>query len=212
MTARRVITWRNTGVLKPSEKVSIFDEGIVKIANDLYHTMIASFGAGIAAPQIGEKKSVCVVSSNYVPSLNPDPKLLVGDAVVLINPVINPIGEETFVWEEQCLSVPDFSANVKRYKTVEVQYQNLSGDFLKVEVSDVESGTIQHEVDHLYGKLFIHRLSGLSRKLAFQKLRKNYRNSTENSSIKSKKKATRSKKKPRVKKPKTYGKNKNKRR
>ena len=172
MTARTVLQWPNPFLLKKSSPVVDFGAGLEDLAEDLYHTMVASFGAGLAAPQVGIDKKVCVISSAYVPSLEVEQFRGVDDCVILVNPEIFPASEECFTWEEACLSVPEIKAKVSRFKKIFLTYQNLKGETVKKELEDFQSATVQHEVDHLIGKLFIHRLTGFSRQTAIKKLRK----------------------------------------
>ncbi len=173
MTARAIIKWPNPALLKSSCDVDPQSEDTLKLSSDLYHTMLVSYGAGIAAPQIGVHKNVCVISDKYVPSLPKEEKLLAeGECVVLVNPEITVLGDQTFKWEESCLSVEDIAAPVVRNQKILIKYNDLSGNLIERQVEDIESATIQHETDHLIGKLFIHRLTGTSRQIAMRKLRR----------------------------------------
>ena len=172
MTARVVLKWPDPKLLKKSESITGFDDYLKSLAEDLYHTMISSFGAGIAAPQVGIHKNLCVIAASYVPSLAPEEFNGITDCVVLVNPCLEPIDNEVFIWDEACLSVPGIQASVSRHKSVRLKYQNLSGEYCETLLTDIESATVQHEIDHLDGKLFIHRLKGASRMIAMKKLRK----------------------------------------
>lgn len=171
MTSRVILQWPDKKLLARAKDVEAYDESVLKLAQDLYHTMITSYGAGLAATQIGSDMSVCVIDNSYVPSLNPE-KLLESNCVVLVNPKINNLEEEIFEWEEGCLSVPDLKAKVKRHNKIELKYRDLSGEAYTRVLQGIESATVQHEVDHLFGRLFIHRLSGFSRARALKKLSK----------------------------------------
>lgn len=172
MTARKVLQWPNSSLLKTSALVDNFDEDLQVVAEDLYHTMITNFGAGIAAPQVGINKQVCVISPEYAPSLEAESFRGIEGCVVLVNPTIEPMSKQGFTWSEACLSVPDITASVTRYQNILLTYQNLSGEKIEAELSGTESATVQHEADHLVGKLFIHRLKGTSRMMVMKKLRK----------------------------------------
>ena len=173
MTARTVITWPDPRLLKEASYVKATDAETTVLAQDLYHTMISSFGAGIAAPQVAISKAVCVISSAYVPSLPRERKLSdVKDCVVLVNPVIKKISKEKFRWDEACLSVPDITASIERIQKISLKYENLSGTVVEKVLEGIESATVQHETDHLIGKLFIHRLTGASRQSVMRKLRR----------------------------------------
>lgn len=172
MAARVVIHWPNPSLLKTSEEVLVFDEALASLAEDLYHTMLVSHGAGIAAPQVGINKNICVISKDYVPSLQVESFRDIDSVVVLVNPTIEFLSEEKFTWEEACLSVPDLKAKVERINLIKLSYTSLSGESKSVVLEGVESATVQHEVDHLVGKLFIHRLKGVTRQTVMRKLRR----------------------------------------
>jgi len=215
MTARKVITWPDSRLLEKSKQVLCFDDSLKELALDLSHTMVASFGAGLAATQIGESRAMCVISRDYALSL-PIEKKLQGNFIVLVNPIITQVEDsksDKFIWEEGCLSVPDVTAKVSRLKTIQITYQNLEGSWVEKIVHNEESATIQHEVDHLTGKLFIHRLQGLQKRHAIQRLRREVgidkrKKSPEERDEKVKSRICK-KKKSRAKKKKTFGKNKN---
>ena len=170
MTARTVVLWPDSRLFKKTKPVVDFQSALNQ-AQDLYHTMIVSYGAGIASTQIGEDKSICVISPHYVPSLPTDEKME-DDCVVLINPIINSESKEIFEWEEQCLSVPNITETVKRIQTITLEYTDLSQRKHKFALEGIEAATVQHEVDHLFGRLFIHRLEGYKRLSTIKKLKK----------------------------------------
>ena len=170
MTVRRVLTWPDRRLAKSAQPVEAFDDELISLCKDMADTMKASFGIGLAATQINVQKAICVVANSVVKSLSPDP--VMSDHVVLVNPKIDVIGASKFKWEEQCLSIPDFKEVVERNTKVVVRYQNLLGKLVSQELVGHESATIQHEVDHLFGKLFIHQLKGARRSRAFRKLQK----------------------------------------
>ena len=167
-----MIHWPNPSLLKISEEVLEFDEALASLAEDLYHTMLVSHGAGIAAPQVGINKNICVILKDYVPSLQVESFKGIDSIVVLVNPTIEFLSEEKFTWEEACLSVPDLKAKVERINLIKLHYTILSGESKSAVLEGVESATVQHEVDHLIGKLFIHRLKGVTRQTVMRKLRR----------------------------------------
>ena len=170
MTVRRILTWPNKRLLKQASMVEKFDNELISLCKDMSDTMRASFGVGLAATQIGVEKSVCIVLQEVVKSLESDTEL--PGYVALINPSFSPITKERFKWEEQCLSIPNFKESVERNSAIRLKYQKLSGEHVTKELTGFEAGTIQHEVDHLSGKLFIHRLKGARRSMALRKLQK----------------------------------------
>jgi peptide deformylase len=170
MTVRQILTWPDSKLLKSAGQVEAFDESLEILCSDMADTIKAGFGVGLAATQVNVQKSVCVLAKEVAPSLAPDP--ILKNYVVLVNPKIKKVGKEKFTWEERCLSIPDFQEKVSRDNMISLTYQNTSGKKITIELSGIESGTVQHEADHLVGKLFIHRLRGARRSMAFRKLEK----------------------------------------
>lgn len=122
------------------------------LANDMFDTMRAAAGVGLAAPQVGRTERLCVVEVD-------DQKF------TLFNPeVIERQGK--LRWEEGCLSIPDVFGWVERSAWVKVRAMNENGDTIEVEGTDLLAVCLQHEIDHLDGKLFIDHLSFLKRRQA----------------------------------------------
>ena len=123
--------------------------------------MNASFGAGLAAIQVGIDKSIFVIKAELYKStscgLLEDIKL--PGAIVFINPKIDILDKETFIWKEACLSVDNIEEKVSRYKKIKISYLDLSGMAQEVVLHNELAGVIQHEADHLDGIVFIKRLS-----------------------------------------------------
>lgn len=156
MPARTLLKWPNKNLKNHSDPI-LPGEDINSIICDLRDTMIANFGLGIAAPQIGISKNVVVVKASSLPDLNPDPNY--NDLVILINPEVRFLGKQKIKSIESCLSVEGFAEQVERHKTVRVKYSDSSWAEKVAEVSLGQSSIVQHECDHLIGKLFINRLS-----------------------------------------------------
>lgn len=132
------------------------------VAN-MFETMYAARGVGLAAPQVGVKKRLTVID----PSAGEDPK----QQIVLINPEI--VSKDGKLFEEEgCLSIPGFREPVERAKKTRVRAQDADGKWFEIEGEELLSRAIQHEYDHLDGVLFIHRLSPLKRDLIRRKIRK----------------------------------------
>jgi peptide deformylase len=124
--------------------------------DDLIATMHEANGAGLAANQVHTSVRICAMEVKA-----PNPRYPYKPAIpltVLVNPVITPIGEETFDNYEGCLSVPDLRGMVPRFARVRVQAWDRTGAPIDKEVAGVTAGTFQHEVDHLDGKLFTDRV------------------------------------------------------
>ncbi len=149
--------------------VAVVDDAIRALVADLFDSMHAAAGVGLAAPQIGVLKRVCVVDvTAHQPNCQP---------MALINPKI--IGEEgEQVGEEGCLSFPDLYGDVKRYAWVEVEAIGLDGQPFKTAGEGFYARALQHEIDHLDGKLFIDYLSPLKRQLMHSALRRLKKEST----------------------------------
>ena len=170
MVARRLVKWPNSSLLRASEPIETFDETVVQLAVDLRDTMKVNHGAGLAGTQIGETLAGCVLTADYVPTLPADPN--VPDVVFFGNPEIEHLSDKDYRWQEGCLSIDDITAYVKRYSKIRLTYRNTDGDPLEAVLEGSEAASVQHETDHLIGKLFIHRLEGVTRNMVNRKLRK----------------------------------------
>ena len=148
---------------KPAAPVTEFDAALKKLVDEMFESMYAAQGIGLAAPQIGISKRLTVIDVSF--KKNPDEK------VVLINPEI--VEEEGKQFEEEgCLSLPDIREKVHRAARVKVRAQNERGEWFEAEGTELLSRAFQHEIDHLNGILFIDRISRLKRELALRKIRK----------------------------------------
>jgi peptide deformylase len=148
---------------RPAETVTVFDEELQKLLDDMFESMYAAHGVGLAAPQIGIGKRVAVIDITF--KEDPDAKL------VLINPeIIQAEGRHT--QQEGCLSLPEFRENVTRPKRVTVRAQDAKGNWSEKTGEDLLARAIMHETDHLNGKLYITHVSALKRDLIKRKVRK----------------------------------------
>lgn len=135
---------------QPCKPIEQFNEDLEKLVQDLTDTLYHSPGVGIAAPQIGVSKQVSVI----------DIKRTKRDIIVLINPVIlDGNGEQ--IPREGCLSVPDWLANIHRFQQVRVRTYDLTGAERLIMGLGFEALALQHEIDHLQGKLFLDRVTDL---------------------------------------------------
>jgi len=130
---------------------------------DMFESMYAAKGVGLAAPQIGFARKISVIDVSNAE--NPKDKL------VLINPVVLRV-EGKQQGEEGCLSVPGFKETVRRAKRVTVRAQNAKGEFWEKTGEDLLARAFLHEIDHLMGRLYITHLSALKRDLIKRKIRK----------------------------------------
>ena len=148
---------------KPTKPVAAFDEQLAELAEDMFATMYAAQGIGLAAPQIG--KSIRMTVVDVTGGKNPEAK------IVLINPqLIHAEGEKRE--EEGCLSIPGFRGYVVRPQFVTVRAQDLKGQFFEIRGEDLLARAFCHEIDHLDGILFLQHLSMLKRDLIKRKIKK----------------------------------------
>jgi peptide deformylase len=137
-----------------TERVEGITPELRRLVDDMFETMHGASGIGLAAPQVGRRERLAVAEVDNV-------------ALVLINPEI--ITREGKVkGEEGCLSIPEVFADVERSATITIRAQDIDGKVYEVEASDLLARCLQHEVDHLHGKLFLDRLSLLKRRAAFR--------------------------------------------
>ncbi len=153
----------DAGLSKVAAPVKNITGDTVKWLDDMLDTMYAAPGVGLAAPQVGIGQRVIVLDIDHE---NPGKQVL-----KLINPVITR-AEGEVIWEEGCLSVVDFTAEVKRAAQVEVVAYDQNQKEVKIEAGDLLAVALQHEIDHLDGKLFIDRISRLKRELYSRKRKK----------------------------------------
>ena len=163
MALRKILTYPAPQLKGVAGAVSNIDERIDALVRDMAETMYAAPGVGLAAPQVGVAERVIVVD---VDAENPGKRLL-----QLINPMIAE-REGSIVWEEGCLSVVDYTADVKRSARVLVRAWTVDQKEIEVEADALLAVALQHEIDHLDGKLFIDRLSALKRDLYKRKVKK----------------------------------------
>lgn len=146
-------------VATPVEKV---DDEIRTLIDDMIETMYAERGIGLAAPQVNVSKRIVVIDV----SENRD------QPIVLINPEIISTEDEIMDMMDGCLSIPDSFAPTQRFRYLKVKALDRNGDEIELEAADLFAGYIQHELDHLNGKLFIDHLSPLKRQRIEKKQKK----------------------------------------
>lgn len=145
---------------KPVEK---FDADLKKLVEDMFESMYHAQGVGLAAPQIGIPLKLAVIDVTF--KEDPDAKL------VLANPqIIRVDGKQS--GQEGCLSIPEFREQVTRGKKVTIKAQDVNGEWYEKTGEDLLARAFQHEIDHLYGKLYISHISALKRDLMKRKIRK----------------------------------------
>ncbi|HVC47464.1 MAG TPA: peptide deformylase [Terracidiphilus sp.] len=148
---------------QPGEPVTEFDGELRKLVTDMFETMYAANGIGLAAPQVGLPKRLTVIDLSQ--GKNREERL------VLVNPEV--VFREGRQYEEEgCLSIPEIREKVVRAAKVRVRAQDEHGKWFETDGEELLSRAFQHEIDHLDGMLFIYRISGLKRDLALRKIRK----------------------------------------
>ena len=163
LAIRTILTFPDPVLRQKAKKVTRFDDELKQLAADMGETMYDAPGIGLAANQIGVLLQIVVVDI----SLPDDRKKF----IALINPVIS--GDAGSVTDEEgCLSVIDYTSNVKRFRKIKVTAQDLEGKPMEFIAEERFARVIQHEVDHLHGKLFIDHLSSLKRSLYKKRLKK----------------------------------------
>ena len=152
---------------KKGEPVTEFGPELAQFVEEMWASMYAAHGIGLAAPQIGVSKRITVIDVSF--KEKPDEKL------VLINPEIIERQGKQFE-EEGCLSLPEIREKVQRAARVKVRAQDVNGEFFEAEGEELLARAIQHEIDHLDGILFIDRISPLKRDLVKRRIRKLQKN------------------------------------
>ena len=148
---------------KRAEPVTVFDDDLRKLVEDMFESMYAAHGVGLAAPQIGISKRLAVIDITF--KEDPDAKL------VLVNPeIIQTAGRHTQT--EGCLSIPEFRESVTRPKTATIRAQDVNGKFYEKTGEELLARAFLHETDHLNGKLYISHISALKRDLMKRRIRK----------------------------------------
>ena len=147
-----------------AEAVTEFDENLKTLVSDMFETMYQAPGIGLAATQVNVHKRLLVmdVSENR------------NDPLVLINPeILDAQGEEEM--DEGCLSVPGYYETVRRAEKIKVRAQDQDGEFFEIDADGLKAVCIQHEMDHLEGKLFVDYISNLKRERIRKKLEKQHK-------------------------------------
>ncbi|TXE83751.1 peptide deformylase [Campylobacter peloridis] len=157
---RNIITYPNPRLFLESKRVENFDEQLHILLDDMYETMIANKGVGLAAIQVDVPIRVLLVDIGDEEGEQKEDKQTL---LEIINPIIIPLDDERISCNEGCLSIPGFYEDVMRYKNIQLDYQDRFGNKKTLNAYDFLAVAIQHEVDHLDGHLFIEKLSFLKR-------------------------------------------------
>ncbi|MEQ7153881.1 peptide deformylase [Brevundimonas aurifodinae] len=185
MAIRRILTIDNAadlGVLKQvSKPVDAVDDGVRALMDDMLETMYDAPGIGLAAVQIGDLRRVVVMDlGDGPPPADVDPaadgeEVRVPNPRFFVNPEVLWASDETYCYEEGCLSIPEYFDEVERPARVRVAYLDREGQRIEEEIEGLYAVCFQHELDHLNGVLFIDHLSRLRRDRAMSKVRKTMR-------------------------------------
>src|SRR5450631_3098310 len=158
-----IVKFGNPVLERPAETVTIFDRELKTLVEDMFESMYAAHGVGLAAPQIGIGKRLAVIDVTF----KEDPKA----KLVLVNPeILHTEGKNR--QNEGCLSIPDFREPVTRANKVTVKAQDVNGKWFEKTGEELLARALLHETDHLNGKLYISHVSALKRDLIKRKIRK----------------------------------------
>ena len=162
-----VVKYPDPVLARRGEEVTAFNDELKTLVDEMFESMYAAQGIGLAAPQIAISKRITVIDVSFGKNAK--------DRIALINPeIIEATGKQ--VEEEGCLSLPDIREKVVRAERVKVRAQDVHGAPFEVEGDELLARALQHEIDHLDGILFIDRVSRLKRELVLRKIRKLQKN------------------------------------
>lgn len=167
---RELIIYPNKRLFVKSKEVEKFDHTLHTLLDDMYETMIANLGIGLAAIQVNEALRVIIIE---LPIDEDDPDAPPPLRYELINPKYEALSDEKDINNEGCLSVPGFFEDISRFKRIKLCFQDRFGKAHELEADGFLAVAIQHECDHLDGHLFIERLSFLKRKKFDKDFKKN---------------------------------------
>lgn len=160
-----ILKWPDDKKLhEKSEQVTAFDESLLQLANNMFATMEAANGIGLAAPQTGNMINMIAI------------RLEKDKPLILVNPIITHTSEEKFKFNEGCLSVPGFFEDRERPNKIILVCNDILGVPYELHFSGVYAFAIQHEIDHLLGKVFVDDSSMLKRQIIKSKMRKAAKN------------------------------------
>ncbi|NPB05406.1 MAG: peptide deformylase, partial [Aquificae bacterium] len=164
MAKREIVVYPHEVLRKPTKPVQELSDEVIRIVDDMWDTMYEEGGVGLACNQIGLPYSIVVVDTSVKEGVQPV-------KLTLINPkIVAAEGKQTY--KEACLSVPGVAAEVERAYWVKVKALTPEGQEEEFEFEGFPAVVIQHELDHLQGKVFLDRLKGLKRRLALEKYKK----------------------------------------
>jgi len=163
MALLEIVKWPNPVLESPGEHVTDFDDQLKKLVNDMFETMYAAPGVGLAAVQVGISQRLFVMDC----SGGKDP----AQRLVLVNPEVLSV-EGTQNGEEGCLSFPGIYTPVERSLRAIVRAQDLNGEYFEVDGMELTARCMLHETDHCDGIVFLDKMSPIKRELVKRKIRK----------------------------------------
>ena len=168
MTIKKLITVPDEVLRKKSQPIEKITNEEKKLVNDMFETMYHHKGIGLASIQVGIPKRIIVLDVSQKEEKK--------TPLCFINPIVRKMSSEKSVYEEGCLSIPDTFIKIERPKTCLIEYIDLKGKQNQMECDNLLSTCIQHEINHLDGKLIIDYLSKLKKDLIIKKLSKSRKN------------------------------------
>ncbi len=155
MTIRKILKFPDQDLRIKAKPVETFDEELKTLTDDMFETMHSVNGIGLAATQIGVAKQVAVIDIS--PEKN-EPLVIVNPAIQILDPT------KTEDYDEGCLSVPGFFEKISRPSDIKLTYQDLNGKKQEIKPEGLLTKVVQHELDHLNGRLFVDHISELKRR------------------------------------------------
>ena len=170
MAKRPIILLPDPVLRRQAAPIERIDDEVQRLADDMLETMYAAPGIGLAAPQVNVSRRLIV--------LDVAGEDTVREPMVMINPEILSLGGEQRIYEEGCLSIPDVKVEIERPSSLEVSYLDRDGKRQMLTAEGLLATAIQHEIDHLDGRLIIDFLSRLKRDIIVRRFRKQARSDT----------------------------------
>ena len=155
MAVRKILKFPDQDLRIKAKPVETFDEELKTLTDDMFETMHSVNGIGLAATQIGVAKQVAVIDIS--PEKN-EPLVIVNPAIQILDP------SKTEDYDEGCLSVPGFFEKISRPSDIKLTYQDLNGKKQEIKPEGLLTKVVQHELDHLNGRLFVDHISELKRR------------------------------------------------
>lgn len=165
MAIRTILYHPDPRLKKRCDDVETVDDGVRALMDDMFDTMYDAPGIGLAAPQVGVMQRILVMDCAKTDEEDPQP-------IAMVNPVVTWESDDMNTHEEGCLSIPEEFANVDRPSRVRVSYLDTEGQAQEIECDGLLATCVQHEIDHLDGKLFIDYLGPMKRQMITGRMKK----------------------------------------